>query len=1057
MLGPIAVATSGTESEVRGERAKSVLALLALRCGESLSSAEMIDQVWGEHPPATAANSLANIVGRLRKVLGAAAIETTDIGYRLVTPRDDIDLHRLDAVMRESAVNEAARAQALQEVLDLVRGRPFAGACSSPVLDDASRWSESLIRRAQVEALELGFALGERLNPATVAAQIENDPSNERLWALLARALHRAGDPTQALATVRLAMESLADQGLAPGPDLLQAESDVLNHQVEPSNDAPDVDGSAPTSDTVGRESELRQLLAGVNQASLGRPSLAVVEGPAGIGKSTLVQRQLRDLVAADTDWIVASLRPGSAGPLTQLAHALGMGGTEDESLYAAVVESLQERARRGSCVLTFEDVHGVAAAPRLIVDVLRALDGYQVAIIVTGRPSAEVDELRKATHDLAGQRIDLQGLTVADLAVAAPTMSENELAKLHAETQGNPLFALGLAFKAEALDDFIRVELSNAAPAGRRMADLLALHDRPMRLNLVDQLIGGEERNSVLERLTAAGIAVWNSDSELMLRHDVIGESIRRQLADDRRIDLHRELRDAVEATRAGSLVEAHHLARHALAAAGGGAVDDRRQAVSTARDAASRSKQSGDYQLAARLIEQTLTLVDGLLTPSEEIELRVEGAVAAVRAGSSGGEVFTTIAEDAMALGDGDAIATTALAWERSIHTQSVWTVRPLLRCLRRALAINRSPTATRASLLARYAAELCTEDEAEERFDHAEEALSIARSLDDPRLLAFVLRQRMVAIACLDATDDILATADELAELSGRIDDLNVRFEIAQQRTGAAVLLGDTSMGDDLQDEIGDLVRRVGGVEHRWIYVVSRSGWALLRGDIEQAEQASNDALKLGVEANQSSAAGLYHRVFAMELMRLRGELEPWLDAVPTDREGYTGLTCATYLSRHSRLDDARVSWDSSSILGVEDVPRNHMQRPSLDRLATLADDLADPELGRSVAAALTPRPFDLATSAFAHPCAQHYRGIALRAAGEFDQAIEAHDAAIAHHRRVRHPVLKLEAEAELVITLERADRAEHGDTPTSALRQRVEREADKRGIPGVMPPV
>ena len=51
-----------------------------------MSADELIDAVWGDHPPASAAKNLQSCIVRLRKELGADAIETAPHGYALRDP-----------------------------------------------------------------------------------------------------------------------------------------------------------------------------------------------------------------------------------------------------------------------------------------------------------------------------------------------------------------------------------------------------------------------------------------------------------------------------------------------------------------------------------------------------------------------------------------------------------------------------------------------------------------------------------------------------------------------------------------------------------------------------------------------------------------------------------------------------------------------------------------------------------------------------------------------------------------------------------------------------------
>ncbi len=72
VLGPLTV----DGSERLGPRDRVVLQALATRLGQPVSADELMDALWADHPPPSAAKNLQSCVVRLRKALGAAAIET---------------------------------------------------------------------------------------------------------------------------------------------------------------------------------------------------------------------------------------------------------------------------------------------------------------------------------------------------------------------------------------------------------------------------------------------------------------------------------------------------------------------------------------------------------------------------------------------------------------------------------------------------------------------------------------------------------------------------------------------------------------------------------------------------------------------------------------------------------------------------------------------------------------------------------------------------------------------------------------------------------------------
>ena len=127
VLGPLTVDGSGR----LGPHDRVVLQALATRPGQPVSADELIDAVWGDHPPASAPKNLQSCIVRLRKVLGTQAIETSPHGYVLAVPPDHLDAHDFEAqVTRARAlltVGESDRvAFLLEQALAQWRGPAFA-------------------------------------------------------------------------------------------------------------------------------------------------------------------------------------------------------------------------------------------------------------------------------------------------------------------------------------------------------------------------------------------------------------------------------------------------------------------------------------------------------------------------------------------------------------------------------------------------------------------------------------------------------------------------------------------------------------------------------------------------------------------------------------------------------------------------------------------------------------------------------------------------------------------------------------------------------------------
>ena len=98
LFGELEAEQDGIAVPVRGTKQRALLALLALHRGEPVSADRLIDVLWGDGQAANPANALQAQIGQLRRVLGPAAIVTTEAGYAL-TIGSDVDVIRFEQLV----------------------------------------------------------------------------------------------------------------------------------------------------------------------------------------------------------------------------------------------------------------------------------------------------------------------------------------------------------------------------------------------------------------------------------------------------------------------------------------------------------------------------------------------------------------------------------------------------------------------------------------------------------------------------------------------------------------------------------------------------------------------------------------------------------------------------------------------------------------------------------------------------------------------------------------------------------------------------------------------
>src|SRR5687767_14892068 len=91
VLGPFEVVGAEGPVAVGGPKERVVLAALVLRANAVVTTATLIDDLWDEDPPRSAAKTIQTYISHLRRALPDGAIETAGAGYRLVVDPDAVD------------------------------------------------------------------------------------------------------------------------------------------------------------------------------------------------------------------------------------------------------------------------------------------------------------------------------------------------------------------------------------------------------------------------------------------------------------------------------------------------------------------------------------------------------------------------------------------------------------------------------------------------------------------------------------------------------------------------------------------------------------------------------------------------------------------------------------------------------------------------------------------------------------------------------------------------------------------------------------------------------
>ncbi|MFI7426568.1 AfsR/SARP family transcriptional regulator [Micromonospora sp. NPDC049836] len=473
LLGPIAVRRAGAELPLGARQQRLVLALLLARAGAPVTLDELVDLLWDEEAPVSAANVVHRHVGALRRLLepglparSAGRHLLRDVsGYRLPADEQSLDLlafrslSRLAARSRRDGDPESALRHSLAG-LRLWRGRCAAG------LEPAARVHPVFVAveaeraeavRAAADAAECCGRMSEVLAPLRQAA--EQHPLDESLQSRLLLALAADGRQAEAVERYRVVRRRLADElGIDPGEELREAYDRLLHQRTGPAR----AGSPSPVPPPAQLPPDLaffsgREELIAEARAAVARPGGSVVlaiDGMPGIGKTALAVHLAHEFAAGYPDGqLYVDLRGYDArepamSPGEALRGFLGSLGVPQEGIPA----ELHAQAGRYRSRL---------AGRRMLILLDNCRDGEQIRHLLPGSPGCLVivtSRSRLSTlHAMAGAH---------PLPVGLPSVEEARAALVR------PLGAGRVAADPAAIDAIIascgRLPLALAVVAAR-------------------------------------------------------------------------------------------------------------------------------------------------------------------------------------------------------------------------------------------------------------------------------------------------------------------------------------------------------------------------------------------------------------------------------------------------------------------------------------------------------------------------------------------------------------------------------------------------------------
>ena len=665
---------------------------------------------------------------------------------------------------------------------------------------------------------------------------------------------------------------------------------------------------------------------------------------------------------------------------------------SERFALFEAVTALFAALTREQPALIVLDDLHWAATPTLLLLRHLVRSDRPLRALLLGIYRETDLD----AAHPLAGLVADLQrdpgtksmriqGLNDEGVAALLGGTTGHELdgrsvklvRLLQRETAGNPFFIRELlahlieSGAIESADEHGGFDLdapefhvpdSVRQVVGQRVARLSELARRALSvaavagptssLTLLERILG--EQSGVLDALdeaVAAGLLIDAGPGDYAFAHALVRETIYEGLSPTRRMRLHRELGEALEAV--GGDVDAHAgaLAHHfAKAAPDGQAAKAATYALAAGRSATARL----GYEEAIAHYERGLKALE--LTGRAQVE-RCELLLGLGEARRLAGqnqrsrESFQLAAELAREYRNPEQLARAALGLTTSTLYPSAGDVDELgAGLLEEALAaLGDEDTALRATLLANLSIMLHNAGSLERVRALAAEALATARRVRDRDALGAALHASAGATSWSLDPHGALARTAELLELAADSGDRELVLWARAWRVVNLLMLGELGLLAAEGEAFGRLVDELGVPAYRWWPLLWEAMQSFLEGRFEDSERLALEAFSIGQEAHEEAAA-LHFGTQLFHLRLMQGRLGELKDAVKAAVEQYPALpgprcALAALYAELGLEDEARAEFESFAVDDFAALPQDFTWLDAASYLAPTCAFLSD----------------------------------------------------------------------------------------------------------------
>ncbi|TXS95960.1 AAA family ATPase [Parahaliea maris] len=481
----------------------------------------------------------------------------------------------------------------------------FLAGLELPDQSEFHTWCIGQRERAQRLQVELLGCLAERLldDPPRALVHVERlvglSPYDEPARARLVSLLREQGRKPEAEQHYRLGLQKLQEVG-DPGSGLLQKAWRGASQGAGQARPAEPAAQSSPAAaaahDLVGRDDEIGLLTSLVEQLPVAtRPSLLLIRGNPGLGKSALLQLTARiarakgygilkasafesEQVRPFAVWNDALRRALPDNPASRLLSG-GEPITRDQA-FAALNDLLCEEVGKRPVVILFDDVQWCDESSVSALHYVLRVSARQPFLLVAAARETELRDnaaVQAAVRDLRQNRL-LQEVRLQPLsAELLCELIERECpgvdaARLSEQCAGNPLLARELARavaeggSGESLAEMVHDRMSRLEPGVAEVLHWAAVLSPRISLNTLVQ-VTGQERELVERAVEAAeGQGILHPGPRgFRFAHDLVALGVYQQLSPARQQVMHRRVAELLEEEAATDLSLAADLAHHA------------------------------------------------------------------------------------------------------------------------------------------------------------------------------------------------------------------------------------------------------------------------------------------------------------------------------------------------------------------------------------------------------------------------------------------------------------------------------------------------------------